>query len=93
MTDDPSILPYLKMVGFTVVVIVKDIIVDSSFILALLELRRPETHTFDFPSGECTITLEDVSILLDLRINGKVVDGSIKISKDAWTSLLTCEPP
>ncbi|PNX70831.1 serine/threonine-protein phosphatase, partial [Trifolium pratense] len=36
---------------------------------------RPEMHTFHLPSGECTITLQDVNMLLDLQISGQAVTG------------------
>ena len=33
-------------------------------------------HTFHVPQGECTITLQDVSIILGLPIDGVAVSGS-----------------
>ncbi|KAF1877992.1 hypothetical protein Lal_00041741 [Lupinus albus] len=41
----------------------------------MVERWRPETHTFHFPNGECTITLEDVAYQLDLPIDGKSITG------------------
>lgn len=46
---------------------------DIHFILVLVERWRPETHTFHMSVGECTITLQDASILLSLRINGEAM--------------------
>ncbi|KAH1080504.1 hypothetical protein J1N35_020265 [Gossypium stocksii] len=37
---------------------------------------RPETHTFHFPCGECTITLEDMQLQLRLPVDGYAVTGS-----------------
>ncbi|QHN91880.1 uncharacterized protein DS421_17g578830 [Arachis hypogaea] len=37
--------------------------------------ERPETHTFHLPVGEVTVTLEDVSYILGLPINGEAVTG------------------
>lgn len=71
----------------------KDIVIDTSFIYALLERWRPETHTFHFPTGECTITLEDVSMLLVLCVNGRVVVGPSEISTNSWTAFLGRQPP
>ena len=41
----------------------------------LHERWRSETHTFHFPHGETTVTLEDVAVLLGLPIDGDVVTG------------------
>ncbi|XP_055962013.1 serine/threonine-protein phosphatase 7 long form homolog [Mercurialis annua] len=48
---------------------------DMSIITALVERWRPETHTFMFPDGECTITLQDIAILTGLPIDGTAVTG------------------
>ncbi|XP_052484774.1 protein MAINTENANCE OF MERISTEMS-like [Gossypium raimondii] len=42
---------------------------------ALVERWHPETHTFHFPCGECTVTLEDVAVQLGLPIDGSPVTG------------------
>lgn len=44
----------------------------------MLERWRPETHTFHLPTGECTITLEDVYMLLGLPVAGKAVNGCVQ---------------
>nr|KYP37757.1 Serine/threonine protein phosphatase 7 long form isogeny [Cajanus cajan] len=46
--------------------------IDHHLILALVELWRPETQTFHMKFGECTIMLEDVSILLGLKVHMEI---------------------
>ncbi|KAF1886015.1 hypothetical protein Lal_00021294, partial [Lupinus albus] len=48
---------------------------DPSLITALVERWRQETHTFHLPCGECTITLEDVSLKIGMNVNGLLVTG------------------
>ncbi|KAI5436833.1 hypothetical protein KIW84_023090 [Lathyrus oleraceus] len=60
------IVPYLEQVGFAKVAKIASLKIDSKLVVALLERRRPKTHTFHLPTGEYTITLEDVSMLLGL---------------------------
>ncbi|MBA0660363.1 hypothetical protein Goklo_012386, partial [Gossypium klotzschianum] len=57
------------------------------FISALVKRWRLEMHTFHLPCRECIITLEDISLQLDLPIDGDVVTGPV-ISAD-WSA--TCE--
>lgn len=61
--------------------------IDWSLITALIERWRPETHTFHLPIGECTISLQDVSVLLGLRIDGPAVIGVTAVD-DGWANLI-----
>ncbi|QHO46710.1 uncharacterized protein DS421_6g189940 [Arachis hypogaea] len=47
----------------------------SALLSALVEPWKPETHTFHLPVSEVTVTLEDVSYILGLPINGEAVTG------------------
>ncbi|XP_027357191.1 protein MAIN-LIKE 2-like [Abrus precatorius] len=66
----PLIVPILEQLGFAGVAKLRHLKVDHALITALVERWRPETHTFHFPTGECTITLEDVALQLGLRVDG-----------------------
>ncbi|XP_020208139.1 serine/threonine-protein phosphatase 7 long form homolog [Cajanus cajan] len=71
----PLIVPILEEVGFSGVANLRHLKVDHALITALVERWRPETHTFRFPTGECTIRLEDVAAQLGLRVDGLPVIG------------------
>jgi hypothetical protein len=43
---------------------------DNAALTALVDLWRPETHSFHLPCGEMTITLEDAAMLFGLRVDG-----------------------
>ncbi|KAK5786325.1 hypothetical protein PVK06_040961 [Gossypium arboreum] len=60
---------------------------DPPLISTLVERWRPETHTFYLLYNECIITLKDVSLQLNLPIDGDVIMGSI-VSVN-WSA--TCE--
>ncbi|RYR12299.1 hypothetical protein Ahy_B04g069837 [Arachis hypogaea] len=52
----------------------------SALLIALVERWRPETHTFHLPVGEVTVTLEDVTCILGLPINGAPVTSRLDSS-------------
>ncbi|KAL4281119.1 hypothetical protein GQ457_03G000090 [Hibiscus cannabinus] len=54
---------------------------NPSLISALVERWRPETHTFYIPSGEATITLQDVAYQLGLPVKGHAITGT---GEDNW---------
>ncbi|KAE8817494.1 hypothetical protein D1007_04921 [Hordeum vulgare] len=49
---------------------------------ALTDCWRPETHSFHLPLGEMTITLEDISMITGLPIEGRALTG--KVRSDGW---------
>lgn len=83
-----SMIPILQNLQFDGVARLSSINIDWSLITALVERWRPETHTFHLPFGECTITLQDVSVLLGLRIDGDVVTGSTGGVEGGWKHLI-----
>ncbi|KAK1354010.1 hypothetical protein POM88_047266 [Heracleum sosnowskyi] len=80
-------VPYLRDMHFDGVARLTSIHIDWSLVTALVERWRPETHTFHLPTGECTITLQDVSILLGLRVDGRAITGSTEF-KGGWTKIV-----
>ncbi|KAH1038494.1 hypothetical protein J1N35_040237 [Gossypium stocksii] len=65
-----------------------------ALINALVETWKLETHTFHLPCDECTITLEDVALQLELPIDGPVVMEAVGVRnyyKRCQTSLLVAE--
>jgi len=70
----------LKLVGLQEATKLNKYNIENRFITTLYERWRPETHTFLFPSGECTITLKGVHMLLGLKINGEPVTCLTKVS-------------
>ncbi|KAE8697240.1 Syntaxin of plants 71 [Hibiscus syriacus] len=58
--------------------------IEPDLISILVERWRPETHTFQLPCGECTITLEDVSMHLGLPVDRDVISG---MAHGSWTAL------
>ncbi|RYQ86214.1 hypothetical protein Ahy_B10g105904 [Arachis hypogaea] len=65
----------LALTGFQHVLRVGERRGHSALLSALVERWRLETHTFHLPVGEVTVTLEDVSYILGLPINGEAVTG------------------
>ncbi|XP_040952809.1 protein MAINTENANCE OF MERISTEMS-like [Gossypium hirsutum] len=68
-------MSYLELAGFGSVAQIRYIVLRFDLLSALVERWRPETHTFNFPCGECTVTLEDVALQLGLPIDGSPVTG------------------
>ncbi|XP_040956148.1 protein MAINTENANCE OF MERISTEMS-like [Gossypium hirsutum] len=69
------LVPYLEQAGFGSVALIRSSDLRFDLLFALVERWRSETHTFHFPCGECTVTLEDVTLQLGLPINESPVMG------------------
>ena len=50
-------------------------VIDHALITDLVERWRLETNSFHLPSGEATVTLEDVVYIYGLPIDGPMVAG------------------
>ncbi|KAG8494126.1 hypothetical protein CXB51_011830 [Gossypium anomalum] len=72
------LIPYLELAGFGSATLIWTFDLRYDLISALVERWRPETHTFHLSCGECTITLEDVTLQLE-----NVVTGVSSISRPA----------
>ncbi|RYR21576.1 hypothetical protein Ahy_B03g066887 isoform D [Arachis hypogaea] len=73
---DNRVEEQLKASGFYYVSQIGRIVSHRPTVDALVERWRPKMHTFHLPYGECTITLEDVAMILGLRTDGLPVTGS-----------------
>ncbi|MFQ6654101.1 hypothetical protein Gotur_025208 [Gossypium turneri] len=62
-------MSYLELAGFGSVASIRSSNLRFDLLSALVERWHPETHTFHFPCGECTVTLEDVALQLGLPID------------------------
>ncbi|RVW82581.1 Serine/threonine-protein phosphatase 7 long form-like [Vitis vinifera] len=81
---DPRLRPYIIQFGFYGVYRIGHITLDWGLITSLIERWRLETHTFHLPIGEMTITLQDVAVILGLRIHGLLIIGTCDID---WSLL------
>ncbi|XP_020209565.1 serine/threonine-protein phosphatase 7 long form homolog, partial [Cajanus cajan] len=68
-----QIIPLLDQAGFGWIARLNYIKVSPGLLTALVERWRPETHTFHMPFRECTITLQDVGMLVGLPVDGEPV--------------------
>ena len=88
------ISPYVICIGFYGIYRLGHIMIDCPLITCLVERWWLETHTFHVPVGEITIMLQDVAIILGLRINGPAVPGTCVFDVvDLCRELLGVTPP
>ncbi|KAL9674930.1 hypothetical protein QQ045_003129 [Rhodiola kirilowii] len=72
---NPRLTNYIANASFLPWTQVCNVKNDPRLCTALVERWRPETHTFHLNGGEATITLQDVSLLTGLPIDGEPVSG------------------
>ncbi|KAF1869525.1 hypothetical protein Lal_00017100 [Lupinus albus] len=73
--EEPLLNDILQLTGFSKLSSLRSFNIDPCLITALVERWRLETHTFHLPHGECTITLEDVSLQIGVNVNGLPLAG------------------
>lgn len=74
--EPTGLLPFIHMVTRSTQTM------NPSAITALVDRWRPETHSFHLRTGEMTVTLQDMSMILALPIEGKPVCMDTKL--DDW---------
>ncbi|KAF1878014.1 hypothetical protein Lal_00041763, partial [Lupinus albus] len=70
-----QVLQLIRNTAFGPILEIGSVEVNNHLLTVKVERWRLETHTFHFPNGECTITLEDVAYQLGLPIDGKAITG------------------
>ncbi|KAK4393953.1 Serine/threonine-protein phosphatase 7 long form [Sesamum angolense] len=79
------VLQVLQNMGFLGILQCGHIEIDTHLITALVERWRPETHTFHFSVGEATVTLQDISIIWAIPIEGNLITGvDIRWTTQQW---------
>lgn len=86
------IVPYIVNAGLYGVVRLETIAIDHALITALVERWRQETHTFHLLVGETTVALQDVAVLLGLRIDGHPIISPVIPDVRAMCQELLGEP-
>ncbi|KAL5180735.1 Serine/threonine-protein phosphatase 7 long form [Glycine soja] len=81
-----EIIHLLRQSGFYWIMKMGYLKINVSLITVLIERWKPETHTFHIRCGDCTITLQDVSVLLGLHVDGAPLIGQTNLD---WAEL--CE--
>lgn len=90
-SDIPErVMCHIREAGFEGVIRCGYIQLDHALITALVERWRPETHTFHFPTGEATVTLQDVGVLWGLSVDGMALIGT-DFSKSLGDWVDACE--
>ena len=85
MPYDERYTPYIQELGllpFIQMVSRSTLSMNPSAITALVDRWRPETHSFHLRTRKMTVTLQDVSMILALPIEGKPL--CIDTSSDGW---------
>ena len=91
---DLRIRPYVIRAGFYGIYLLGHIMIDWPLITCLMERWRPKAHKFHVPVGETKITLQDVAIILGLRIDRPAVTRTCVFDvAELCRELLVVTPP
>jgi len=74
-----EIIPLLQQSRLYTTIKLCRIKINGGIVNTFVERWRPETHTFHLSCGKATITLQDVSVLLGLPVDGNSLIGSTNI--------------
>ncbi|QHO54316.1 serine/threonine-protein phosphatase 7 long form homolog [Arachis hypogaea] len=74
---------HLRITGFYHVSQIRIVQCQKALVNALIERWHPDTHTFHLPIGECSVTLEDMALILGLPTDGLPVTGMTMSSFEA----------
>ncbi|XP_072052432.1 serine/threonine-protein phosphatase 7 long form homolog [Arachis hypogaea] len=74
---------HLRITGFYHVSQIGIVQCQKALVNVLIECWHPDTHTFHFPIGECSMTLEDVALIFGLPTDGLPVTRMIMSSFEA----------
>jgi len=93
-TIDNHVRKKINEAGFFYIITMGQIGINQRLVSSLIETWRLEMHTFHFPHREATITLEDVTLQLSLKIDGLPVTSIITSDvRVACHALLGDTPP
>lgn len=81
---DERVIAIVRLLGLERLHMVPSIKLNHALITAFVERRRLETHSFDLPHGEMTITLQDVEVIMGMPIEGEAMVG---FTKKTWKSV------
>ena len=84
---DNRVINIIKLVGLEGLFRAPSREIDHCLISALVERWQLETHTFHFPHGEMSITLQDVEVILGLPIDGEVLVRPTAVVDGGWSQL------
>jgi len=62
--------------------------VPHALLMTLCDRWHPETSTFHMPTGEMTVTLDDVACLMHVSIEGRILAHRKKMSRHDGVELL-----